>query len=281
MDLDGVRAIVQKHAGQRGAMISILEEVQARFGYLSADALKAVAEATDRPLVDVYGVATFYRSFRLKPRGTHVCTVCLGTACHVRGAPAVAGAFEKELGVAAGDTTPDGAFTLETVNCLGACALGPIVVTDGHYCSNVTASAVKALVDETRAGVARGLAVDEAAFPLSVSCPRCNHGLMDPAHPIGGHPSIDLVAASGRRAGRLRLSGVYGAYGFESADALPEGTIVKLFCPHCAGELGGLGVCPECEAPLVPLLVEGGAILQVCARLGCRGCQLDLSGVNR
>src|SRR5690606_22695369 len=104
---------------------------------LPEQALREVADATGRPLVDVYGVATFYRAFSLKPRGKHVCTVCLGTACHVRGAPAVVSAFEKRLAVKAGETTSDEEFTLETVACLGACALGPIVVADGHYFSNV------------------------------------------------------------------------------------------------------------------------------------------------
>ena len=127
-----VAGILDRHEGDRGGLISILEDIQARYSYLPAEALKTVADATGRSLVDIYAVATFYKSFSLKPRGKHVCTVCTGTACHVRGAPTVAQEFERQLGINAGETTPDKEFTLETVNCLGACAAGPIVVVDGH-----------------------------------------------------------------------------------------------------------------------------------------------------
>ena len=150
MDVDSVLSIVQKHSGQRGAMISILEEVQNKYGYLTADALRTVAEATGRPLVDVYGLATFYRFFRLKPRGEHLCSVCMGTACHVRGAPRVLEEVEKQLGVAPGETTADEQFTLETVNCLGACALGPVVVLDGVYHSQMTPRKARRLIESLR-----------------------------------------------------------------------------------------------------------------------------------
>jgi len=207
--------------------------------------------------------------------------VCLGTACHVRGAPAVAGEFQKQLGVAPGETTPDKEFTLDTVNCLGACALGPIVVVDGRYHSNVSASKVRHVLDEVRLGLeAVDVRRDERVFPIDVSCPRCNHSLMDAGHPIEGHPSIKVLVAAGSQQGWLQLSGLYGHYVYEQSDGIPAGTVVALFCPHCHGLLGGVSPCPDCNAPLVPLLVHGGAILQVCSRLGCRGHSLDLSGVN-
>lgn len=275
-----VRSIVQKHSGQRGSMIAILEEVQDQCGYLPPDALEAVADATGRPLVDVYGIATFYRAFSLKPRGKHVCTVCLGTACHVRGAPAVAGEFEKQLDVARGETTADGQFTLETVNCLGACALGPIVVIDGHYFSNVSTSRVKDIVERAQAGLDVGHTHDEHVFPLPVvRCPRCNHSLMDAEHPIEGYPSIALLTSFGNRHAWLRQSSLYGTQTAETETDAALGSVMRVFCPHCMEELGGGTVCPDCDAPFVPLLVEGGAILQVCSRLGCGGHVLDIGGV--
>lgn len=138
--------IKQEWSGNNGSLIATLEEIQAEHGYLSEEALRAVSAQTGRSLVDVYGVATFYHSFSLKPRGKHLICACLGTACHVRGAPSIVEEFERCLGVRAGETTSDGEFTLETVNCLGACALGPIVVVDGRYFSNVDPAGVKDIV---------------------------------------------------------------------------------------------------------------------------------------
>ena len=126
-----VRRILNKHNGKRGALISVLEDIQNEYGYLPESAMRLTADEMGVSLVDLYGVATFYRSFSLKPRGRHVISVCLGTACHVRGAPMVVQEFERQLGIRAGDTTPDMEFTLETVNCLGACALAPVMVVDG------------------------------------------------------------------------------------------------------------------------------------------------------
>jgi NADH-quinone oxidoreductase subunit E len=173
--------------GRARRLISILEEVQATYGYLPAARARNGCRSHRRSLVDIYGVATFYRAFSLKPRGKHLCTVCLGTACHVRGAPAVAGEFQKQLGVRPGQTTPDKEFTLDTVNCLGACALGPIVVVDGRYHSNVSTSKVRRVLDDVRLGLqAVDVRRDERVFPIDVSCPRCNHSLMDPRTPSKG-----------------------------------------------------------------------------------------------
>ncbi len=141
-----VRRILNKHNGKRGALISVLEDIQNEYGYLPESAMRLTADEMGVSLVDLYGVATFYRSFSLKPRGRHVISVCLGTACHVRGAPMVVQEFERQLGIRAGDTTPDMEFTLETVNCLGACALGPIVTVDGRYFSNVSPISAKKIL---------------------------------------------------------------------------------------------------------------------------------------
>jgi NADH-quinone oxidoreductase subunit E len=135
-------------------MIDMLQALQAREGYLSEESLRALSRRTGRSLVDIYGVATFYRSFSLKPRGKHLICACLGTACHVRGAPKIAEELERRLAIKAGQTTPDGEFTLETVNCLGACALGPVVVVDGRCFPNVHASSVGGILVKARAGLA-------------------------------------------------------------------------------------------------------------------------------
>ena len=128
-----LEALTEKSKGQRRALIQVLQDIQDRIHWLPAEALEHVARTLGVPLVQVYGVVTFYKSFSLEPRGRHVCTVCLGTACHVRGGQALLEHFERKLGIAAGRTTPDGKFTLERVNCLGACALAPLAVIDGHY----------------------------------------------------------------------------------------------------------------------------------------------------
>ena len=212
-----IPAILDKHEGDRGGLISILEEIQAKYSYLPAEALKLVADGTARSLVDIYGVATFYKSFSLKPRGKHLCSVCTGTACHVRGAPVIAGEFERQLETAVGETTGDKEFTLETVNCLGACALGPIVVVDGHYFSNVKSSQVKRIIKKTETGLDDAeIKEDRRLYLHTVCCSRCNHSLMDPDHLIDGSPCIRVTASFERKHGWLRLSSLYGSFPVET-----------------------------------------------------------------
>ncbi|MBU0717456.1 MAG: NAD(P)H-dependent oxidoreductase subunit E [Planctomycetes bacterium] len=274
-----VLGILDKHEGDRGGLISILEEIQAKYSYLPAEALKAVAEATGQSLVDIYGVATFYKSFSLKPRGKHVCTVCMGTACHVRGAPRVAQEFKNQLGINAGETTTDREFTLETVNCLGACAAGPIVVVDGHYFSNVRSKRVRPVIDRTRVGLDEAeIKADRRVYLLTVSCSRCNHSLMDPSHPIDGSPSIRVTVSFERKHGWLRLSSLYGSFAVESEYPIRTDDVVDFFCPHCHAELKGASTCPLCNAPMVSMIVRAGGIVQICSRRGCKGHMLDLEG---
>jgi NADH-quinone oxidoreductase subunit E len=128
-----VPTIIRKHKSLKKNLIAILLDIQAQHNYLSPEALRAVADALRMPLIDVLGVATFYRAFSLTPRGKHLCLVCLGTACHVRGGQRILQEFERKLQVEAGQTTKDDQFTLETVACLGCCAIGPVVVVDGEY----------------------------------------------------------------------------------------------------------------------------------------------------
>jgi NADH:ubiquinone oxidoreductase subunit E len=140
LDTDKTRtqSIIDKHQGLKKNLIAILLDVQECFNYLPPDALRHVAKALDMPLIDIIGVATFYRAFSLKPRGKHTCLVCLGTACHVRGGPKILEELERRLDVPAGETTKDGLFTLETVACLGCCAIGPVLVIDGEYHGHAT-----------------------------------------------------------------------------------------------------------------------------------------------
>jgi len=133
VDKERIQSYIDKHAGKKDNLIAILQEVQNEHNYLPQDALRYVAKALKVALSDVVAVATFYRAFSLTPRGKHTCTVCLGTACHVRGGPKILDEFERRLKVRPGETTKDGRFTLETVACLGCCAIGPVVVVDKDY----------------------------------------------------------------------------------------------------------------------------------------------------
>ncbi len=136
--IDEIADIVNAEAQADGSLITVLENIQARYRYLPPEALILASERLGVPLSQTYSVATFYNAFSLTPKGQHCLNVCMGTACHVRGSPQVLERLQTKLGVKAGDTTRDRLFTLETVNCLGACALGPIVVTDGEYSGQMT-----------------------------------------------------------------------------------------------------------------------------------------------
>jgi NADH-quinone oxidoreductase subunit E len=128
------------------SLIAVLEEIQARYRYLPREALMLVGDGLGLPLSQVYSVATFYNAFSMMPRGRHNVCVCVGTACHVRGAKPVLNRLEELLHVKPGETTPDWNYSLETVNCLGACALGPIVVVDGKYSGQMVAGDVDKLL---------------------------------------------------------------------------------------------------------------------------------------
>lgn len=278
MSHEDVFEILKKHEGERGALISILQEIQGQYGYLPKEALRRLAAETGRSLVDIYGVATFYRAFSLQPRGKHLCSVCVGTTCHVRGAPHVTEEFEHHLGVRRGETTADREFTLETVNCLGACALGPIVVVDGHYFSKVGPAGVPSIIERAREGIEHvEPGRDRRIFPVEVSCPHCNHALMDTEHSIDGFPSVKVTVAFNHKHGWLRLSSLYGSHVVESEDEVPIDSVVNFFCPHCNAELMGAANCPSCDAPVVPMIVSGGGIVQICSRRGCTYHRLDLS----
>ncbi len=125
--------IIESYSCEESALIMILQEIQDLYDYLPAWALRHVSEKLDVPLIQVYGVASFYDAFHLTPRGKHLIRVCLGTACYLRGSARVLESLEKELGIKEGQTTPDLEFSLQAVRCLGACALAPVMTVDDQY----------------------------------------------------------------------------------------------------------------------------------------------------
>jgi NADH-quinone oxidoreductase subunit E len=133
-----VGRVLQKYQRDKSALIDVLHDTQSEIGYLPREALEEVHKGLDVPLSRVYSVATFFKAFSLQPRGRHLINVCMGTACHVRGADKVLEQMEKELGIKRGGSTRDLKFTLETVNCVGACALGPMVIIGEDYHGEMT-----------------------------------------------------------------------------------------------------------------------------------------------
>lgn len=148
--LDKVSEIIEKHKFEKMNSIGVLQDLQEKENWLPREALEDIAKKLNIPVSQVYSIAVFYKAFSLKPRGKHMCTVCLGTACHVKGAPKIVEKLERDLNIKAGETTPDLMFTLETVRCVGACALAPVVIVDGEYHSQMTNIKVDKLLRELR-----------------------------------------------------------------------------------------------------------------------------------
>jgi len=145
-----LESILQGREGKRHQLIEVLQDVQEADGYVSEDAMWSISEGLAVPLIEVYRAASFYKAFSLAPRGRYLITICMGTACHVRGAPMMLDEVLGQLGVGPGGTTDDGLFTVERVNCLGACALGPVVVLDGVYHHHMTPGRLRKLVESVR-----------------------------------------------------------------------------------------------------------------------------------
>jgi NADH:ubiquinone oxidoreductase subunit E len=133
-----IAAILENHPEHPGALVNVLHDLQAKFRYLPRSAMEKTALHVGLSCAQVFSVATFYSSFHLKPRGKHICTICMGTACHVRGAPRLLEQAERDLEIKPGGTSADLFFSLEQVNCVGACALGPLAIIDGKYHGNMT-----------------------------------------------------------------------------------------------------------------------------------------------
>jgi NADH:ubiquinone oxidoreductase subunit E len=142
--------ILDRYSGEPRFLVEALQDIQEAEGYVSEDSMRSVSERLRVPLIEVYRVANFYRAFSLQPRGQHVITTCTGTACHVRGAPRMLDEVAGQLGIQPGETTEDQLFTVEAVNCLGACALGPVVVVDGVYHHHMTPGKLRKLVNSLR-----------------------------------------------------------------------------------------------------------------------------------
>ncbi len=143
-----INEIIRFSGSEQKDLIHILHRVQAEFGYVPPEAVSEIARQLNITASDIYGVLTFYKAFSLKPRGAHLLTICMGTACHVRGAPMILDEVKRRLKVEPGQTTEDRMFTLETVNCVGACALGPIVIADGTYHGQMKTREVGAVIDK-------------------------------------------------------------------------------------------------------------------------------------
>lgn len=157
MSLDKVNEIIDRYGADRTVSLAVLQEIQQEYNYLPREALEMVGERLNIPLGEVYHLATFYRSFTLRPKGEYCIRVCLGTACHVHGGPRILEAFERELGISAGESTPDGTFSLEATACLGACAQAPFVSVNEEPHAQMTTDRVGEVV----AGC--GCAIPEAA----------------------------------------------------------------------------------------------------------------------
>jgi len=142
-----VGSILDNYQRDKGSLVSILQDTQSEFSYLPREALVEISTGLAVPLSQVYSVATFFKAFSLQPRGRHLINVCLGTACHVRGAVRVLETIEREAGIKPGETAENLRFSLETVNCVGACALGPIVMIDDEYSGEMKTDKVRPLLD--------------------------------------------------------------------------------------------------------------------------------------
>lgn len=138
--------VFKKYAGQKGALIPVLQGAQDIYGYLPAEVLKQIADALNLPFSKVYGVVTFYAQFHLKPRGRNIIRVCLGTACHVRGGAKIFETIQNELQISDGETTPDLRYTLESVACIGACGLAPVIMVNDDTHGRLTPDKLKEIL---------------------------------------------------------------------------------------------------------------------------------------
>lgn len=150
MDLKPVDLIVDKYQEKKTSLISILHDVQDRYKYLPDEALKMVASRLHMDINQIYGVATFYKSFTLVPQGKHSITLCLGTACHVRGGPKILRELKSLLQVEPGQTTGDRQFSLNVVNCLGVCAIGPVMMVDGKFYGEMNPVRARKIIEKVK-----------------------------------------------------------------------------------------------------------------------------------
>ncbi|MGB9604760.1 MAG: NAD(P)H-dependent oxidoreductase subunit E [Bryobacteraceae bacterium] len=146
MELATIEGIIRQHGGEKSALIAMLQDIQQQYTYLPRDVLEYLSRNLGVPLTRIYSLATFYRAFSLRPKGRHPISVCLGTACHVKGAVKILEKFERELGIKTGETTPDLNFGLEQVRCLGCCGLAPVVTVGQDLYGKVTVPRVEQII---------------------------------------------------------------------------------------------------------------------------------------
>jgi NADH-quinone oxidoreductase subunit E len=146
MSMDRIDKIIDKYACEKGVLIQLLLDIQRELNWIPPEAIIRINKRLKIPVSEIYRVASFYTALSLKPRGRHLVRVCLGTACYVRGSPRILDSVERTIGIRAGETTRDDKFTLETVNCLGCCALGPVVEIDGQYHGRLSSANVEKLL---------------------------------------------------------------------------------------------------------------------------------------
>ena len=152
MKPEEVDTIISSYGNDKSQIIAILNDIQDKERYLPEDHLRQVARRLDIPLAQVYSISSFFRAFSLIPRGRYQCSVCMGTACHVRGAPRILDEMERLLKISSGGTTEDLLFSLDTVNCVGACALGPLLIIEGEYYGNAQPSKLPKIVEKYKTG---------------------------------------------------------------------------------------------------------------------------------
>ncbi|MDE5721453.1 MAG: NADH-quinone oxidoreductase subunit NuoE [Clostridia bacterium] len=139
---------INAHRGEAGALMPVLHDAQTIYGYLPAEVQTVIAEELNVPLAEVYGVATFYSQFSLTPKGKHKISVCLGTACYVKGSDKILQAIEKELRISCGECTPDKKFSIESCRCVGACGLAPVMIIDGEVYGKLKPDDVAGILDK-------------------------------------------------------------------------------------------------------------------------------------
>ncbi len=148
IDLKRVDEIIERYKGEEGVLIQLLLDIQNELNWIPREAITQISERLRIPKSHIYRIASFYKAMSLNPVGRHTIQICLGTACQVRGAPKILDRMEESLRIKEGETTPDMRFSLRRVNCLGCCAMGPVVVVDGNYYGKVTSAMVEDILEK-------------------------------------------------------------------------------------------------------------------------------------
>lgn len=155
IDVKKAIEIINKYPNEKRYTLAILQDVQKEFGFIQSEIMGVVSEYLSLPLSDIYSIATFYKALSLKAKGKNIIKVCNGTACHIRGSNKLMEEVTELLNISPGETTEDGLFSIEIVNCLGACALAPVMVINGKYYGSMTKEKAKTIIDEYKGGISK------------------------------------------------------------------------------------------------------------------------------